>query len=417
VYVNDELLSSTTAVDGVWSVEDKLPTEAMRGTGTVEARVAGAATASAVVTVYALPETGLVATMLGSLGVATASGTVDDDLSTWSKAGLTVGGDSSGYTLNAAGTGEATRRINDTATGETPHRMSLSATVSSGTSEWVRFVVGGKAAWIHLTNGEVGASSTVDTTPVVVVSGVGTWDITVIQEITSASGVLIAPADGDGASKATSTIDGETMLTVKDVVFEQTRVVDWTSQQPLTPVASQASAESQPGYDDATLSFDGDDDYLTFASSLTSSAALTILFLAQRSGPGSSAANFLIDSGTGSGGNRLSFGIFNGNLIWYDTGVKGAAEAIGSGYHLVGLVLDGAGGGEIRKDGAVVDTDASSNHALDETVALGARNDGGAAWWEGPVAAGVIYSRMLTGNDLTYAEEFLTAYGQSIGVL
>jgi hypothetical protein len=366
------------------------------------------------VTVYALPETGLVATMLGSLGVATAAGTVDDDLSAWAKAGLTVGGDSSGYTLNAVGTGENTRRINDISTGETPHRMSLTSTVAGGTSEWVRFIVGGASAWIHLTNGEVGASSTVDTTPVVVDAGGGSWDITVIQEVTSASGVLIQPADGDGATKATSTIDEETMLTVKDVVFEQTRAVDWTSQQPLTPVASQASAESQPGYDDATLSFDGDDDYLTLNEELGAQTSWTLMFLADVPAAGG-AERTLFDAETG---RLLIRRLSTGELGVYDTGDhKITIGAIATA--VLTLLLDSVGGtmSLLVNDEAQTFDDASyAGVPLGGAINFGATYTG-ANPFNGSQSGFVCYSRVLTGDDLTNAKAFLTAYGQSIGVL
>jgi hypothetical protein len=247
----------------------------MRGTGTVEARVAGAATASAVVTVYALPETGLVATMLGSLGV-----------------------------------------------------------------------------------------------------------------------------DTDAGPPVTAT--------------------DWTSQWSLSPVASQAAKASQPEYDGATLDFDGTDDYMTFAEGLTDSTASTVLVLARYDANG--AYGWMLDNGT-SAPNRLSFGVENSTpakLCWNEgSGIKGGSEVFGVGYRLVGLLLDGDSAGYIRKDRAQVDmaSSAGTKHWSLAAAVIGARWDTTLSYWTGPIAAMVVYSRMLSGDDLTYAEEFLTAYGQSLGVL
>lgn len=187
-------------------------------------------------------------------------------------------------------------------------------------------------------------------------------------------------------------------------------VTSWTDSGTAGADATQAVAVSQPGYTPSAqnglplIQFAGTDDYLTLGAAITSETDFAILVA------GSFATNlatqYVFDVGTGAGGSRVGFGTdAQDDLFWFDTSSKGGSVDAGTAFEIFALQQVGAVG-DIWKGGAIVESDTAAGNPLDEDAAIGARNDGSAAFFTGDVGEIAILAEPTTAK-LKLASNYL----------
>lgn len=397
VTVNGQTFGTDTVSGGAWSIA-AAPTDAMKGNAVaVVATVAGVTASS---TTHVLPS-GIVAGFDARLGVDTTTASIDPDVGAWSPENAVIVTGTGPWTVTLTG-GSAQHYTSKLPSNiAANHRATVRIDLGGADHQWVAvYHLNNGYQMVDVVNGVLGTSTMGNVVASITPLGGGVHRVTVTYDVVdAATNLRFQPTTGDGTG---FTVDDDgAFFTVDNVSFTQTRATDITAQFPVgsEPVASQATAASQPAYDGASLDFDGIDDYMTLGAGLGAQTSHHLFFvMSLEVGP----CQFF-DAQTG----RIAFGRSPaGALGWYDGSwrvISGATGTEALSMSVLEYELDGVGGTGIVRINGVTQTLSSSVYAataIGGTIAIGSAFSGGSGWAATIMRVpGYIYPATLSAAD------------------